>query len=93
MSRRNKREPGGSIVNASVTTTGKKKPRRNSEMRTLEMATSREFLAQCVMEKYREFGFEDKDFIANVVLEGIPDVVPMKVNFRKELEVSVKKNG
>jgi hypothetical protein len=93
MSRRNRKERGGSTVSGHVSSTKNKRQRRNSSMRTIELATSRDFIAQCIMEKYREFGFEDKDFIANVVLEGIPDIVPMKVNFRKELEVEIKKNN
>ena len=64
-------------------------------LRTIETAVSRELLTQFLMEKMGQFGFlhEDED-PTKIELVGLPEIITMKVQFKKEQEVEhINLNG
>ena len=65
-----------------------------TSLRTIEMAVNRELLAQFLMEKWYQFGFKEDDDITKIELVGLPEIIPMKVQFKKEQEVEhINLNG
>jgi hypothetical protein len=73
---------------------GRRKMNLNTSLRTIETSTSKDFLKMLIEEKCEEFGFKPDDLICSIELEGIPDIIPMRIKFKKEKEVKIiKGNG
>lgn len=58
-------------------------------VRTIEMHISKELVKQFIEEKIDQFGFKEDDAIIRIDLADVPDVITMKVRFKKEQEVEV----
>lgn len=61
-------------------------------LRTIETATSLDFIKTLIEEKAREFGFKDHDMIVDIGID-LPQHIPITFKFKKEKEVSIIKHG
>lgn len=60
----------------------------NNSLRTIQTAIARDLLAQFIEEKADQWGFVDSEDV-KVVLEGLPETIPIKFKFKQEQEVEV----
>lgn len=60
----------------------------NNSLRTIETATSSEFIKTLLEEKIEAFGFAHDDQILSIEMD-LPDTIPLKIKFKKEKEAKV----
>jgi hypothetical protein len=61
----------------------------DNTLRTIETATSPGFLKTLLEEKIEMFGFAADDQILSIEIEGLPEIIPLKIKFKKERGATV----